>query len=129
MASTEQSTYEFYWAAQRVRGEELSGCIRPGPNDFRTRPVSGIRDGDFLEEWWRPYSPVKRIPVADIVPDEEAEELVRENVDEGFAMVRSVEEGLGNEPDDGHGRVEVRLTVGQLRRLVAMMRQHAGVKP
>jgi hypothetical protein len=114
---------------------------RPGPNDLSVKHVSIARvDGDFAETVERRWVPSERIPVAAIVLLSEAYAAIGVptekraavgNYLESETLCSALEAAVGSEPDDGIGKATIMLSLGQLRRLVAMLARPDGteVKP
>ena len=114
-------------------------ALRPGPNDLSVKRViiARVVDG-FAETVPSRWSESERYPVADIVTACDADAVIGTpsntrgpagNYKEARALAELIEDVVGFEPDDGRGRRELRLTLGQLRRLADLVSGMRAVAP
>lgn len=109
-------------------------ALRPGLNDLLVTHVKiDSVDGDHALTRPARWDPSERLPVSDIVTVGEAVESIgcpvgdrgsTGNVEEAHRLGHAIAAAVGEQPDDGHGRDAVYLTLGQLRRLAAIVAMH-----
>lgn len=106
-------------------------AFRPKPNDLYVEIVGAerVEDGQILTVS-RKWVPSVKIPIEDVVVYDEArrslglgeyEPSPGTNKNEAESLMSAIEKAIGAQEGDGFGRVEIRLNLGQLRRLAALI--------